>query len=145
MIKTIVIGNETIAISQKEVNSLWKKASDQTTCMKKTFICFALCLSLFTSLSLDAQEEFIESPSKLITRIPFLQLSGGIVILQAKLGDFPDTLNFVLDTGSSGISLDSSTVDYLKLNLNLPIEQYGVLPVFVKWVFYIIRSYIFQD
>jgi hypothetical protein len=115
LIKTVVIGNETIAILQKGVDFLWEKASDQTTCMKKTFFCFTLCLSLLASLPLAAQEEFIESPSRLLTRIPFIQLSGGIVILQAKLDDFPDTLNFVLDTGSSGISLDSSTVDYLKL------------------------------
>jgi hypothetical protein len=59
-----------------------------------------------------AQEEFIEPPSKEITTMPFIQLTGGIIILQAKLDDFPDTLNFVLDTGSSGISLDSTTVAY---------------------------------
>ena len=44
-----------------------------------------------------------------------MQLTGGIIILQARLDNFPDTLNFVLDTGSSGISLDSTTVDYLGL------------------------------
>ena len=110
-----VIRNETFAIHRKRVNFIWKKSTDQTTFMKKTFFYFGLCLLLFTSLRLKAQEEFIESPSRLLTRIPFIQLSGGIVILQATLGDYPDTLNFVLDTGSSGISLDSSTVDYLKL------------------------------
>lgn len=83
--------------------------------MKKIFFCLGVYLSLLTNLPLAAQEEFIEPPSKLLTRIPFIQLSGGIVILQATLGGFPDTLNFVLDTGSSGISLDSGTVDYLKL------------------------------
>ena len=62
-----------------------------------------------------AQEEFIEPPSRQLTRLPFIQLTGGIVIIQAKMNQFPDTLNFVLDTGSSGISLDSSTADYLKL------------------------------
>lgn len=62
-----------------------------------------------------AQEEFIEPPSRLLTRIPFIQLTGGIVIIQATLNDSPDTLNFVLDSGSSGISLDSTTVAYLKL------------------------------
>ena len=72
-------------------------------------------LSLLMGKLLAAQEEFIEPPSKLITRIPFTQLTGGIVILQAKLGEFPDTLNFILDTGSSGISLDSTTAAYLKL------------------------------
>lgn len=62
-----------------------------------------------------AQEEFIEPPSRELTTIPFIQLTGGIIILQAKLDNFPDTLNFVLDTGSSGISLDSSTVAYFGL------------------------------
>ena len=42
-------------------------------------------------------------------------MTGGVVILNAKLDDFPDTLNFILDTGSSGISLDSSTVAYFNL------------------------------
>ena len=36
-------------------------------------------------------------------------------MLTAKLDNFPDTLNFVFDTGSSGISLDSTTVQYFKL------------------------------
>ena len=66
-------------------------------------------------MPLAAQEEFIEPPSRLLAQIPFIQLTGGIVIVQARVGDFPDTLNFVLDTGSSGISLDSTTADYLKL------------------------------
>ena len=70
---------------------------------------------LFSSQLSFAQEEFIEPPSRLLTRLPFLQLTGGIIILRAQLNSFPDTLSFVLDTGSSGISLDSTTVDELKL------------------------------
>lgn len=62
-----------------------------------------------------SQEEFIEPPSKQLTVVPFHQLTGGIVIVNAKLGDFPDTLSFIMDTGSSGISLDSTTADYLGL------------------------------
>jgi hypothetical protein len=62
-----------------------------------------------------AQEEFIEPPSRLLTRIPITQLTGGVVILSALLDDYPDTLNFILDSGSSGISLDSATVSYFKL------------------------------
>ena len=72
-------------------------------------------LLFLSALQTRAQEEFIEPPSRHITRIPFTQLTGGIVIIQARFGDFPDTLSFVLDTGSSGISLDSTTADYLKL------------------------------
>ena len=76
--------------------------------------CFFLLLLLASPL-VQAQEEFIEPPSRELVKIPFTQLTGGIVIIQAKLDDFPDTLNFVLDTGSSGISLDSTTVDYFGL------------------------------
>lgn len=61
-----------------------------------------------------AQEEFI-TPSTFITGFPFKQLTGGVVLLQAQFGTFPDTLNFILDTGSGGISLDSSTAEYFKL------------------------------
>ena len=90
-------------------------ASTTTIYMKKAFYCFATFISLLSGLSLTAQEEFIEPPSKFLTSIPFNQLTGGIVILQAKFANFPDTLNFILDTGSSGISLDSTTAEYLQL------------------------------
>jgi hypothetical protein len=75
------------------------------------FLLAICCLSQ----QVRSQEEFIEPPSRALTTIPFIQLTGGIIILQAKLDNFPDTLNFVLDTGSSGISLDSSTVEYFGL------------------------------
>ena len=80
--------------------------------MKKGLIIYIL---LLLGLKLFAQEEFIEPPSKRLTTVKFVQLTGGTIIMQAKLNKFPDTLNFVLDSGSSGISLDSITVDYLGL------------------------------
>lgn len=80
--------------------------------MKKTK---GLLIALLLATLARAQEEFIETPSRVLTRIPFKQLTGGVVILHARLDGFPDTLNFILDSGSSGISLDSSTVDHLKL------------------------------
>jgi hypothetical protein len=61
-----------------------------------------------------AQEEFI-TPSKFISRFPITLFSGGVVVLKAQLSSFPDTLKFILDSGSGGISLDSSTVDYFGL------------------------------
>jgi predicted aspartyl protease len=64
-----------------------------------------------------SQEEFIPSQAKLLTKIPFVQLTGGIVILRAQIDNFPDTLNFVFDTGSGGISLDSVTAIYLGLKM----------------------------
>ncbi|MBK8301029.1 MAG: aspartyl protease family protein [Chitinophagaceae bacterium] len=83
--------------------------------MRKLVYSITLCLTLAAAKPLAAQEEFIEPPSREITKIPFTQLTGGIVILHAKLDTFPDTLNFILDTRSSGISLDSTTADYLGL------------------------------
>ena len=90
--------------------------------MKKRFS-FLLPLFLFIAANpLAAQEEFIEPPSRELVKIPFTQLTGGIIIVQAKLGEHPDTLNFILDTGSSGISLDSTTADYLQLK-PIPTER----------------------
>ena len=80
-------------------------------CLPGIFFFFAC----FCAPVLRAQEEFIEPPSKHLTTVKFTQLTGGIVILHARVDEYPDTLNFILDTGSSGISLDSSTVDYLGL------------------------------
>ena len=64
-------------------------------CMMKRFFITAIVLFLVTSL-VKAQEEFIEPPSKLLTRMSFTQLTGGVVIIRATLEDFPDTLNFIL-------------------------------------------------
>ncbi|HEY6901003.1 MAG TPA: aspartyl protease family protein [Puia sp.] len=73
------------------------------------------CLILLTGRSADAQETFVQPSAKLITTFPFSLFTGGVIILKAKLGDFPDSLNFILDTGSGGISLDSMTCIRLKL------------------------------
>ncbi|MGH2552138.1 MAG: aspartyl protease family protein [Chitinophagaceae bacterium] len=90
--------------------------------MKKVVFRLLAFLMMISASKLSAQEEFIEPPSRFITSIPFTQLTGGIVILQAKFGDFSDTLNFILDTGSSGISLDSTTAEYLQLK-PIPTER----------------------
>ncbi len=74
-------------------------------------ICTILLLLTLCLHQSHAQEEFIE-PSQLITKMPFKQLTGGVVLLNARFANFPDTLNFILDTGSGGISLDSLTVVY---------------------------------
>lgn len=72
-------------------------------------------LILLASLPASAQESFVEPPSQLITSFSFTQLTGGVMMLHAQLDNKKDTLNFVLDTGSAGISLDSQTVDALGL------------------------------
>jgi len=78
-----------------------------------------LLLLVLSVTTVRAQEEFIPPPAKLITRFPFKLLTGGIIILKARLGNFPDTLAFVLDTGSGGISLDSATAAELKVKTEL--------------------------
>lgn len=65
--------------------------------------------------TLKAQEEFVPPPSKFVTNISFTLLTGGIIILHGTLDNFKDSLNFVLDTGSGGISLDSLTCEYYDL------------------------------
>ena len=62
-----------------------------------------------------AQNDTEVPTSVLLTKFSFKLLTGGVVILKATVGDKPDSLSFVLDTGSGGISLDSATVDYLQL------------------------------
>ena len=53
----------------------------------------------------------------LITSFPFQQLTDGVVIIRALVKPFPDTLNFILDTGSGGISLDSTTCVRIKIKV----------------------------
>lgn len=68
-----------------------------------------------------AQEQFIDKPAKFITRFPFTQLTGGVILIKAQLNNITDSLNFILDTGSGGISLDSTTCS----NLNIPHSPSG--------------------
>src|SRR5687767_13757106 len=84
--------------------------------MKKATQLTALTILLLLQIArVHAQEEFVEPPSRVLSWIHFTQVTGGVVIMKAQLDDFPDTLHFILDSGSSGISLDSTTVAYCKL------------------------------
>ncbi len=64
-----------------------------------------------------AQELFVEPPSTFITSFSFTMLNGGVILVRAGVNDYADSLNFILDTGSGGISLDSATVK----DLGIPI------------------------
>lgn len=77
------------------------------------FFIVLLCLMAPAYLSAQASAEL--PAAKYITTVPFTILTGGIIILHATLDNSTDTLNFVLDTGSGGISIDSATCAYLKL------------------------------
>ena len=83
---------------------------------KAWYIIFLYCILFFKS---NAQEEFIPPAAKHVTYVPFTLLTGGIIIVRAALDDHKDSLNFVLDTGSGGISLDSTTAGYLGVEKKL--------------------------
>ena len=76
--------------------------------VQKYLCLLVLCSTMFKAGM--AQEQFVEPPSRLISTIPFVLLNGGVIMVRAQLNNYPDTLNFILDTGSGGISLDSTTV-----------------------------------
>lgn len=69
----------------------------------------------FVSVPIIAQEQFIDKPAKLLTHFYFKQLTGGVILLKATLNNIPDSFNFILDTGSGGISLDSTTCVQYKI------------------------------
>ena len=71
-------------------------------------IVFHILFCLVT-VTVSAQELFVEKPAKHITTFAFRQLTGGVILIRATINHITDTMNFILDTGSGGISLDSTT------------------------------------
>ncbi len=69
----------------------------------------ALLLLVFIPVFSHGQEILSRPDAQFITKIPFKQYSGGVMIIKACFEDIKDSLNFILDTGSGGISMDSST------------------------------------
>ncbi|RAJ85446.1 PDZ domain-containing protein [Chitinophaga dinghuensis] len=65
----------------------------------------------------DPQDNDSLPNSVLLTKFKFKQYYGGVVVVQAVLKGHSDTLQFILDTGSAGISLDTSTATRLGLSL----------------------------
>jgi hypothetical protein len=78
-----------------------------------------ILLTLLVTLSFpcfaQAQEEFVQPAAKLITTFSFRQFSGGVIVIRGTINEYKDSLNFILDTGSGGISLDSQTVKDLQI------------------------------
>jgi hypothetical protein len=72
-------------------------------------------LVILLSVSLAKGQEILQSPAKLLTSFPIKQYNGGVIIVSALLDNIPDSLHFILDTGSSGISLDSTTCAKYKI------------------------------
>ncbi len=68
-----------------------------------------LLIILVFFISFSNGQEIYEKPAQFITKFPFRQLTGGVIIVQAKFNKITEPFNFILDTGSGAISLDSST------------------------------------
>lgn len=82
------------------------------------YITLITCLSgLFSMLTLHsfASSTKDKKPPVPLARFSFHQLYGGVIVIKAAIDNLPDSLNFILDTGSGGISLDSSTAYELKI------------------------------
>ncbi len=70
------------------------------------------CFTIFILLCSAVQAQELKpnlSAQIPLTRFPFKVFSGGVIVIKAVFGNVPDSLNFILDTGSGGISLDSAT------------------------------------
>lgn len=78
--------------------------------MKKSLVWIMLFLPLCLTKSIAAD---FDDPARLVTQFKFHQFSGGVIVIQGLVDHYTDTLNFILDTGSGGISLDSTTVEQL--------------------------------
>lgn len=78
------------------------------------YICVLMIL-VFQPFGGKSQELFVEPPSTFITSFSFRMLNGGVILVRAVVNDYADSLNFILDTGSGGISLDSATVEDLRI------------------------------
>lgn len=91
------------------------------------FFCGTMFLLLWNIRPAVAQDRFAFTQTEYNDRAPnlptdrllgciqFRVLIGGIILGKIRLGDFPDSLNFIFDTGCGGISLDSTTAERLKL------------------------------
>lgn len=84
---------------------------------------FLYLFFLFSCFAASAQEMYWEKPAQFITSFPFKQLNGGVILIKAQFNNIPDTFNFILDTGSGGISLDSTTTGKYKIK-HIPSGRY---------------------
>src|SRR5690606_22544764 len=83
--------------------------------MKALPIIFLCIACPFFTTETQAQEEYIPPPSQTLTTAPFSLAAESVILVRATLVGHVDTLTFILDTGSSGISLDSTTVTAMGL------------------------------
>lgn len=75
----------------------------------RNFLLYLICC--FCSLTAIGQQEKNPKKALFITKFPFIQLTGGVILLKAQFDTIKEPFNFILDTGSGAISLDSTTAE----------------------------------
>lgn len=80
-----------------------------------------LIIFIFFLSCLYGQGTSYEKPATFITKFPFRQLNGGVILIQARFNKISQPLNFILDSGSGAISLDSATT----VEFNIPHKPSG--------------------
>ena len=77
---------------------------------------FHIIFFLLIAANASAQQPSRGFPkSQYLGTVNFKQLIGGVIVLEAYFDTVSTPLNFILDTGSGGISLDSSTCDEFQI------------------------------
>lgn len=75
-----------------------------------------LFLLLFSGLlPSQAQEIYVPPASEHVTTVPFRLVAESVILVNGMFPGYADSLTFVLDTGSSGISLDSAMASWMGL------------------------------
>lgn len=82
-------------------------------------ILIALWIPLTGFSSYHPDKKKTDTPARLLSVFHFKQLTGGIIIINAEIGDSSDTLNFIFDTGCSSLALDSATCEKYRLQTYL--------------------------
>ncbi len=77
---------------------------------------FVILLTCFGPFAAYCQQDSIQPKAALITNVPFTVLSGGVILLKARFNTLAEPLNFILDTGSGAISLDSATAEEFQIS-----------------------------
>ncbi len=75
----------------------------------RKFLLYLLCS--ISTLAVNGQQNNNTKKARFITEFPFTQLIGGVILVKAQFDTLKQPFNFILDTGSGAISLDSTTAE----------------------------------
>lgn len=96
---------------------------------------------LFSADNIFAQEEFIPPASRLLSAMPFRLLNGGIVLIKSKVGNYPDSLNFIFDPAAAAFH----SIQQLAKGFTSPLlhqtERYAALQVYAMLALFIMKGF----